>query len=96
MQKKKNFQEHLNKQCKGGWAYQLISDNGKKFLAKGKLSKSFWRHFENDYPSLTRKRQLHHSAKRVFACTEVMVRQYLDLAGELIWAGIFMDWNIQA
>ena len=34
--------EHLNKQCKGGRAYQLISDNGKKFLAKGKLSKSLW------------------------------------------------------
>ena len=32
-------QEHLNKPCKGGRAYQLISDNGKKFLAKGKLSK---------------------------------------------------------
>ena len=31
--------EHLNKPCKGGRAYQLISDNGKKFLAKGKLSK---------------------------------------------------------
>ena len=26
-----HVQEHLNKQCKGGWAYQLISDNGKKF-----------------------------------------------------------------
>ena len=26
-----HVREHLNKQCKGGWAYQLISDNGKKF-----------------------------------------------------------------
>ena len=46
--------EHLNK---------LISDNGKKLLTKGKLSKSLWRRFENDYPSLTRKRQGNHSAK---------------------------------
>ena len=51
--------EHLNKQCKGLRAYQLISDNVKKFLAKGKLSKSFWWHFENVYPSLTRKKQGH-------------------------------------
>ena len=83
---------HLNKQCKGGRAYQLISYNGKKFVANGKLSKSFWRRFENDYPSLTRKRQGQHSAKGVFACTEAMVRQYLDdLAEELIWTGIFMN-----
>ena len=87
-----HVRQHLNKQCKGGRAYQLISYNGKKFLANGKLSKSFWRRFENDYPSLTRKRQGHHSAKRVFACTEAMVRQYLDdLAEELIWTGIFMN-----
>ena len=86
--------EHLNKQCKGGWAYQLISDNGKKFLAKGKLSKSFWRHFENDYhyPSLTKKRKGYHSAKRVLACTEAMMSQYLDdLAEECIWTGIFTN-----
>ena len=51
--------EHLNKQCRGVQLYQLISDNGKKFLAKGKLSKSFWWHFENVYPSLTRKKQGH-------------------------------------
>ena len=83
---------HLNKQCKGGRAYQLISYNGKKFVANGKLSKSFWSCFENDYPSLTRKRQGQHSAKGVFACTEAMVRQYLDdLAEELIWTGIFMN-----
>ena len=25
--------EHLNKLCKGGQAYQLISDNGKKVLS---------------------------------------------------------------
>ena len=82
----------MNKQCKGDWAYQLISNNGKKFLAKGKLSKSFWQRFENDYLSLTRKRQGHYSAKRVFACKEAMVRQYLDdLAEELIWTGIFMN-----
>ena len=83
---------HLDKQCKGGWGYQLISDNGEKFLAKGKLSKSFWQRFENDYPSLAGKRQGHHSTKRVFACTEAMVRQYLDdLAEELIWTGIFTN-----
>ena len=75
----------MNKQCKGVQAYQLISDNGKKFLAMGKLSKSFWCHFENNYLSLTRKRQGNHSAKRVFACTESMVKLYLDyLAEELI------------
>ena len=87
-----HVRQHLNKQCKGGRAYQLISYNGKKFVANGKLSKSFWRRFENDYPSLTRKRQGQHSAKGVFACTEAMVRQYLDdLAEELIWTGIFMN-----
>ena len=86
--------DHLDKQCKGGWGYRLISDNGEKFLAKGKLSKSFWQRFENDYPSLARKRQGHHSAKRVFACTEAMVRQYLDdLAEELIWTGILTNPN---
>ena len=57
--------EYLNKQCKRGWAYQLISDNREKFLAKGKLSKSFWQRFGNDYPSPTRKRKGHHSAKSV-------------------------------
>ena len=62
----------ISNECKRGWAYQLISDNGKKFLAKGKLRKSFWQRFENDYPSLTRKRLGHHSTKRVFACTEAM------------------------
>ena len=50
-----HVRQHFNKQCKGGRVYQLISDNGKEFLAKGKLSKSFWQCFENDYPSLTRK-----------------------------------------
>ena len=59
-----HVQEHLNKQCKGGWA-QLISENGKKFLAKGKLSKSFWQSFESDYPSPRKKRQGHHSTKSV-------------------------------
>ena len=30
--------------------------------------------------------------QKVFACTEAMVRQYLDdLAGELIWTGIFTN-----
>ena len=87
-----HVRQHLNKQCRGGRAYQLISYNGKKFVANGKLSKSFWSCFENDYPSLTRKRQGQHSAKGVFACTEAMVRQYLDdLAEELIWTGIFMN-----
>ena len=60
-----HVQEHLNKQCKGGWAYQLISENGKKFLAKGKLSKSFWQRFESDYPSPRKKRQGHYSTKSV-------------------------------
>ena len=55
--------EHLNKQCKRVQAYQLISDNGEKFLAKGKLSKSFWWDFENDHSSLTRKKQGHDRAK---------------------------------
>ena len=63
---------------RGDWTYQLFSDNGKKLLAKGKLSKSFWQHFEIDYPFLTRKRQSNHSPKRVFACAEAMERQYLD------------------
>ena len=48
-----HVRDHLNKQCKGGQAYQLISHIAKKFLAKRKLSKSFWERFENDYPSLT-------------------------------------------
>ena len=75
---------------KGGQSYIPISKQGKEFLAKGKLSKLFWRRFEREYPSLSRKRQGNASDKRVIACSEAIARSYLDeLAEELISMGIF-------
>ena len=70
--------DHLNKRKKGGQLYQPISVNGKKFLDKRKLSKSFWHRFEIDFPSLSRKMQGNATTKCVLACSEEMVCEYLD------------------
>lgn len=59
-----------------------------------KLSKQFWNRFEVYHTDLKRKRQGTASKKRVFACSEEMVRVYFDeLAEELIKLEIFTDAN---
>ena len=65
--------DHLNKRKKGGRLYQPISVNGKKFLDKRKLSKSFLHRFEIDFPSLSRKMQGNATTKRVLACEEMVL-----------------------
>ena len=86
------IRDYANKKYEGGRGFCKLSANAKRALRTKKLSRSFWKRWDEKHDDLRMKRQSTVSMNRTLHCTRGMACSHLDaLVQELIYTGIFAN-----